>query len=145
MRTCIALGLALCIFCAGTIGAVNTAPVIDNTAVTALTVGDIVDMKAKDFAAFTGQKMSLKERVGYTLVKSKLKKELRKGNLKADDSFDKAAASGNFNIGAFLLGFILGLIGFLIVILAFNDKNAWKSALIGWGIWLVLLVVLVLA
>ena len=50
-----------------------------------------------------------------------------------------AAAAGSFNIGAFLLGLFLGLIGLIIVLLAFDDKDAWKEALIGWGVALLLI------
>ncbi len=105
-------------------------------------VSDVLSMNAKEFGQITGQKLTLKNRIVFGLVKGQLKRELKKGNLALDSSAKEPAAKadGSFNIGAFILGLLLGLIGFLIVILAFKDKKAWKWSLLGWGVWILLFV-----
>ena len=125
--------------------AVNTATIPIENAVLQPTVGDIVDMNAREFAQYTGQKFSLKQRIAFGLIKSHLKHDLHKGKLSADDSALNAMAAGSssFNFGAFILGFLLGIIGLLIVLLAFKDKGAWKYALYGWLAAIVLIVLVV--
>ena len=119
---------------------------IENQPYLQLTVGDILDMNAREFKAYSGKKLSLKDRIVFGLVKNQLKRGLRAGTISHDSSAAETAAraEGSFNVGAFILGFLLGLIGFLIVILAFDDKQAWKWALLGMGLWLVIWVLLFL-
>ena len=141
MRTKVTWMLATCLFCTTfTASAIHRdAKPADGLMLTAITVGDITDMNAREFGEYTGQKLTFKEKLGYNLVKSKLKRQVKKGTLSENASFDMAAAAGSFNIGAFLLGLFLGLIGLIIVLLAFDDKDAWKEALIGWGVALLLI------
>ena len=117
-----------------TAGAIHSVKPATESAYTTLTVGKIADMNAREFGEYSGQKLTFKERVAYNIVKAKLKKQLKKGTLTEEASFDMAAASGSFNFGAFLLGLLLGLIGLIIVLIAFDDKDAWKEALIGTGV-----------
>jgi hypothetical protein len=111
-----------------------------------MTVGDMLSMKAKDFAAMSGEKFSLKEKLAYGMAKSQLKRAVKKGkvSLEAPVAPALAVAQSDFNMGAFFLGLLLGLIGVLIVAIAFNDRGAWKWALFGWGIWVLILVLLIL-
>jgi hypothetical protein len=110
-----------------------------------VTVADIMSMNAKEFSARTGQKMSLKQKIGYGLMKGQLKRAVKKGELSLNDSATAAVAAsdGSFNVGAFFLGFLFGLLGVLIVAIAFEDKKAWISALIGLGAFLVLYILLI--
>ena len=109
----------------------------------AMSIGDIVGMNAKEFSQATGQKLSIRDRIVFGLVKSQLKKGLKKGDLELNASAAEPAAKvdGSFNIGAFILGLLLGIIGFLIVLIAFKDKKAWKWSLLGWGLWILLFLV----
>jgi len=118
--------------------AIETAPA--GNSYMELTAGDIVDMNAREFKELTGTKLSFKDRIVFGLVKNQLKRGLKNGDIQMDSSASDAAAAveGSFNFGAFILGFLLGLLGFLIVILAFKDKGAWKWALAGMGLWLIL-------
>ncbi len=109
------------------------------------TVEMLAQMDAKTFAALTpakfseitGQKMTLAKKIALKIVQRDIKKELKKGHDINMMEVAKRAAGGSFNWGAAALGFFLGLIGVLIVYLAFkNDKEiARKSAWIGFGIW----------
>ncbi|RXK58370.1 hypothetical protein ESA94_17160 [Lacibacter luteus] len=89
------------------------------------------------FSEITGQKMTLSKKIALKIVQREVKKELKKGHDVNMMEVAKRAAGGSFNWGAAALGFFLGLIGVLIVYLAFkNDKEiARKSAWIGFGIW----------
>src|SRR5687767_9776111 len=111
--------------------AIETAPA--GNSYMQLTAGDVVDMNAREFKEYTGKKLSFKDRIVFGLVKNQLKRGLKNGDIQMDSSASDAAAAveGSFNFGAFILGFLLGLLGFLIVILAFKDKGAWKWALVG--------------
>lgn len=91
----------------------------------------------------TGKKMTFKQKLGLKLAQRDVKKQLKQG--KEVNMADMAKrADGGFNWGAGALGFFLGLIGVLIVYLAFkNDKaTARKSAWIGLAIWVALSIVL---
>src|SRR4249920_1024153 len=66
--------------------AVHTASNTMGHPVKQMTVGDIMDMNVHEFAQQTGQRVSLKERVVFKMIKSKLKSEVKKGNLTVSDS-----------------------------------------------------------
>lgn len=89
------------------------------------------------FSELTGKKMTFAEKVSLKIVQREVKKELKKGRDVNMAEVAKRAAGGSFNWGAAALGFFLGLIGVLIVYLAFkNDKEtARKSAWIGFAVW----------
>ena len=112
--------------------AVNSAPHGVDAAMLQITVGDIVDMNAKEYAQKTGQRYSVKERITFGIIKSKLKSEVKKGNLKTSDSPAKVVqeSSGGFDIVAFLLALFLSIIGFAIVFFFF-ERSSRKAALIG--------------
>ncbi len=117
----------------------------------ASTVEMLAQIDAKTFAALTpakfseitGQKMTLTQKVALKIVQREVKKELKKGHDVNMTEVAKRAAGGSFNWGAAALGFFLGLIGVLIVYLAFkNDKEvARKSAWIGFAVWVAIVLV----
>ena len=103
---------------------------------------EFMALTPKKYRHQTGQKLSLKERMVLKFAKKTIKHQLKKGE-PLPPVVDLNVAEQNFNWGAFALGFFLGLIGILIVALAFKDKKAWISALVGWGlaIGLILLII----
>ena len=109
-----------------------------------LTVGEMTQMNVREFQEATGQKFSLKEKITYGIFKKRLKKDVKRGAIPADMSAAQALDDIDMNWGAFALGFIFGILGFLVVILLFDDHDAWKSALIGFGIWIGLLILFAL-
>jgi hypothetical protein len=139
--------ILLAIFSSLHSNAINPTPKSNDKTLFGLTVGDIVDLNAKEYAKFTGKKLSLKEQIAYGFLKGKLKSELRKGILSPVDSVIKSEdkVSVPFNFGAFVLGFLLGIIGLAIVLLVFKDKEAWRSAVFGLAAVIILYLIFVLA
>ncbi len=105
-----------------------------------ITVTDISQMSVKEYQRAVGHKLSLKEKIVYGLAKKQIKKGLKGGTIPADAP--AASRMDDVNFGAFLLGLFLGIIGILLVFLLFDDQDAWKSALLGLGIWLLILLLL---
>lgn len=99
---------------------------------TTFTAGDFIKLTAGDFRYITGQRLSLREKIGFWLVKRKIRKAIRRGEIPSDMPV-KGVPQGTFNFGAFMLGFFLNLLGILIVVFAFKDKQAWESAIIGFA------------
>ena len=138
----VAVGMMISVAHAGIIAApVATEPVLTKSVSPA---DALSNMDAKTFLTLTpakikeitGKKMTLKEKIGLKLAQRHVKKELKKGH--EVNMAEVMRAEGNFNWGAAALGFFLGLIGVLIVYLAFkNDKEtARKSAWIGLAVWI---------
>ncbi len=97
-----------------------------------ITVGEFVDLKFKDIKKMSPKKLNIKDRIEFMVTKKVLKKKIRKGEIKAET---KLMASDQFemNWGGFALGFLLGLLGLIIVAIFFEKpkKNAVVSSLIG--------------
>lgn len=89
---------------------------------------DFLSLKLKEVKKATNQKIKLKDRIVFNLTKFKVAKEL-KNNAELDAATYYKVAAGSFNIGGFLLGFFLPIIGNLIALLF--GRNAFRSSLIG--------------
>ncbi len=127
----------------------------DNAKTGKLSTIDILSqLDAKSFLALTpakvaemtGRKLTLNQKINLKLTQRLVKKELKKGVDVNMMDMAKRADSGSFNWGAAALGFFLGLIGVLIVYLAFkNDKEAArKAAWIGFAVSLALALIFIL-
>jgi hypothetical protein len=111
---------------------------------------DLATIKVKDFENFTGKKMRFFDKIGFTLSQKKLRSSIRPDGTINNKRFNKALRRGGesgFHFGGFALGFFLGVIGLLIAYLIKDDykQNRVKWAWIGWGIWLVIWLAVVLA
>ena len=96
-----------------------------------LTVDEFLDLKPKEFARMTGERLKFKDRIIFSVVKKNMRKAVRKAEKYKDYDFNTPQeVRKSFNWGAFFLGLFLALIG-VIISFFFRDKNAWKSALIG--------------
>jgi len=107
-------------------------------------------IKLRDFETLTGKKMKLIDKIGFSISQKQLRKSINPDGTfnerKVQKYFNKMAeGSGSFHAGGFFLGLILGLIGVLIAYLINDDKkkDRVKWAWIGWAIWLVILLILV--
>ena len=107
-----------------------------------LTVDDIIQYKPKELARKHGVRLKFKQRVALSVVRGKLKRAKRKG-LDLQAAYDDAAGGSNFHVGGFLLGLFLGLLGWLLAILIWPRLGAGRSALLGWAVWLIVLLLLV--
>ena len=87
-----------------------------------------VNMTPKEIAAARGKQLKLRDKIVLKLAQKKIKKHLKKGtSVDVEEIYETADKS--FNIGGFLLGFFLSIIGVLIALLF--GKNAFRSSLIG--------------
>lgn len=85
----------------------------------------ITQMSVRDYEQMSGKKMTLGERISFKVLKMRMKKDLRKGN---KGLFD------DFNVGGFLLGLFLSIIGVLLAYIFSRDSNLHKWSWIGLGV-----------
>jgi hypothetical protein len=109
---------------------------------------DLSRIKTRDLQELTGNKMKLFDRIGFKVAQKQLRESINNDGTfskKKIEKFIKRAGDGTsgFHIGGFALGLLLGLIGVLIAYLIKDDKksNRVKWAWIGWGVWLVILLI----
>lgn len=106
-----------------------------------LTAHDLLTLTPEQYRLQTGKKLSLEERISLRMVKKSIRK-----HLKQDETFVLAdvveTEKFKFRVGAFFLGFFLGLIGFLISLAFRNRRDAMISAAIGWGLAIVIVLTL---
>lgn len=103
---------------------------------------DFLKLTPKKIKESTGKKLRLKERLALRYVQSQIKREVKKGQIAPDEEFNLDKQPFKFGLCGFFLGFLFGLIGFLISLL-FKNRNVRRSALIGWGVWIVILLIAV--
>jgi hypothetical protein len=114
-----------------------------------VTVDALVKMNSREFAEVIGHKLSLKEKIVFRIAQRELRKEIKREGIQSDATLDvqqmMADGEKNFYFGGFILGLLLGLIGVLIAYLMKKDKAFIRSAWIGWGVWVALVVILLAA
>lgn len=111
-----------------------------------MTLEQFVKMSYKDFAILKGKKMTIKEKLVLKFTQRQLKKEIIAGHVSKDYELDALNHMNEelpkFNIGGFVLGFLLGLIGVGLAYIFSNDKSFRRSSWYGFGGYLILLIVL---
>ena len=114
-----------------------------------VTVDALLNMNNREFAEVIGHKLSLKEKIVFRIAQHELRKDMKREGMQSDTNIDvrKIMDEGEkkFHIGGFFLGFFLQVIGILIAYLIKKDKAFIRSAWIGWGVWVALLVILLAA
>lgn len=92
----------------------------------------IANMSVSEYEMLSGKKMNFFEKISFKATKKRVERKLsRAENL-----------TSGFNLGGFVLGFLVGLIGVLLAYVFSKDKNLRKWSWIGWGASLVLLLIL---
>lgn len=108
-------------------------------------------ISVKDFQALTGHKMNFFDRMGFKAAQKKVRNHINTDGTINSKKFEKflkqRGGETGFHLGGFALGFFLGAIGVLIAYLLNDDykKNRVKWAWIGFGIAVVINVILIIA
>jgi hypothetical protein len=118
-----------------------------------ISYAQLATISMTDLQALTGRKMNFIERMNFRMAQSKIRKSIAADgtikNKKIAKLFTKKGGAGDsgFHLGGFALGFFFGLIGVLIAYLLNDDykQNRIKWAWIGFGIFVVLWIILVVA
>lgn len=117
-----------------------------------ISLTDLSYIKVKDYENLTGNHLKFADKIAFKAGQKQLR-----NNINADGTLshkmEKAMSDGDhstgFHIGGFALGFLLGLIGVLFAYIIKTDeevdKNRKKWAWIGFGLYAVLVVVLLLS
>lgn len=116
-----------------------------------LSLQDLSVIKIKDFEALTGKKMRLMDRIGFKASQNQLRNSIDRDGTFNKKKFEKylnrkkADGTTGFHSGGFFLGLLVGLIGVIIAYFIKDEKkkNRVKWAWIGWGIWVVIAIILV--
>ena len=112
-------------------------------ALSKMTVEDFLSLTPKKYKELTGEKLSLTQKISLKLAQKKIKKAI-KNNEKVDEgTVASAFDTSDFNIGGFILGLLLSVIGVLIAYLI-GDTTVIKWAWIGFGVFLIIFLLAVL-
>ena len=121
-------------------------PKSDNTVAAPLfgmSVEDFLALTPKKYKELTGEKLSFTKKISLKLAQKKIRKAI-KNNEKVDSgTMANALDTSDFNIGGFVLGLLLSLIGVLIAYLI-GDTTVIKWAWIGFAVFLVIFLLAVL-
>lgn len=96
---------------------------------------EFINLRAKDIRKATDQKLTFRDRIVLNLTKFKVATEVRK-NAELNPAEYYQTANRRFNLGGFLLGLFLPIIGNLLAILF--GRNAFRSSLYGTLVFLIL-------
>jgi hypothetical protein len=113
-----------------------------------ISVLDLSRINVKAFESISGRHLNFFDRLGFKLAQKKLKKSINADGTIDNKKLNKLLAEGEtgFHLGGFALGFLVGLIGVLIAYLINDDKkkNRVKWAWIGFGVWIVILLLFII-
>lgn len=105
-----------------------------------ISLQDLSTISVKDFEDLSGSKMKGADKLLFKTAQKKIRKSINADgtldNKQLERMYRKSGGGdGDFNIGGFALGFLLGLIGVLIAYIINNDNNSSrrKWAWIGLG------------
>lgn len=118
----------------------------DNAAVSAfsnMSVEEFLSMTPKKFKEVTGQKLSFTKKIALKMTQKKIRKALKNNEQVDGAMMANAMDTSDFNIGGFILGLLLSVIGVLIAYLI-GDSTVIKWAWIGFGIFMVIFLLAVL-
>jgi len=107
-----------------------------------LSIDEMLVLDNKAIEKKTEKKLKLKEKLALRIARKRIKKARKKGKSDAEIK-SLLAEKGGSKPAAFILGFLLGLIGVLIVYLAM-DRQFTPNAWIGFGTFLIIYLVLLL-
>ncbi len=112
---------------------------------------DLSKIDVNEFENISGRHLKFFDRLGFKLAQKKLRNNINADGTidskKLNKFLDQGDHSTGFHLGGFALGFFVGLIGVLIAYLINDDnkRNRVKWAWIGFGIGVVISVILIAA
>lgn len=118
----------------------------DNANVSALSnmsVEEFLSLTPKKFRELTGEKLSITKKLSLKMAQKKIRKALKNHEQVDNTTMANAMDTSDFNIGGFILGLLLSVIGVLIAYLI-GDTTVIKWAWIGFGVFLVIFLLAVL-
>jgi hypothetical protein len=108
---------------------------------------DISKLTIKEAEIVRGEKMKSSEKLAFKIAQRKLKNFINPDGSLNDrrliQNLIKTNENGGFHAGGFFLGLLLGLIGVIICLLINDDKkkSRVKWSLIGWGVWIAIVLI----
>lgn len=108
-----------------------------------MTVDDFLSLTPKKYKELTGEKLSLTQKISLKLAQKKIRKAIKNNESVEGVDMANAVDTSDFNIGGFVLGLLLSVIGVLIAYLI-GDTSVIKWAWIGFGVFLVIFLLAVL-
>lgn len=112
----------------------------ENTAAAALSnlsVEEFLALSPKQYRELTGEKLSLTQKISLKIAQKKVKKALKNSDEVNAVTMQNAIDTSDFNIGGFVLGLLLSVVGVLIAYLI-GDDTVVKWAWIGFGVFMVI-------
>lgn len=109
------------------------APSTENATLSKMSVDDFLKLSPKKYRELTGEKLSLTQKLSLKLAQKELKKAIKTKAFVDESIKSTAIDTSDFNLGGFILGLLLSVVGVLIAYLI-NDSTVIKWAWIGFGI-----------
>jgi hypothetical protein len=108
-----------------------------------MNVEEFLALTPKKYKELTGEKLSLTQKISLKLAQKKIRKALKNNESVDSITMANAVDTSDFNIGGFVLGLLLSVVGVLIAYLI-GDTSVIKWAWIGFGVFLVIFLLAVL-
>lgn len=124
----------------------NSSAQPENTAAAALSnmsVEDFLALSPRQYREMTGQKLSLTQKISLKVAQKQVKKALKNNEEVKAVTMQNALDTSDFNVGGFVLGLLLSVVGVLIAYLI-GDTTVIKWAWIGFGVFMVIFLLAVL-
>jgi len=113
-----------------------------------ITVKEILHLNSKQIESISGENLNFKSKLVLRLLKKNIRADVKSGKLQLDTKVDFnnlfAEEIYEFNVGGFLLGFFLGLIGVGLAHIFSDDYSFRKSSWKGWGVSVIILLLIFL-
>lgn len=118
-----------------------------------ISLNDLSVIKIKDYEKITGKNLNFFQKMSFKAGQRQLRKSIARDGTITNNKLLKAMSYGDhsvgFHIGGFALGFLLGILGVLLAYVIGGDedvkRNRAKWAWIGFGTYVVILIVILLS
>lgn len=117
-----------------------------------ITLKELSEISIQEFETLSGRKMKVVDRLSFKLAQRNLRDGIRADGTLSNKKLEKLAkkvrdGDSGFQAGGFFLGLFVGLIGVLIAYLINDEKKKArvKWAWIGWGVWVGIFLIAVIA